>query len=106
MSSCAAKLYPSPSRHHYREYSFSVLAVSSGQDFNSELRSRLSRINLQESNTGTHLSVSMSAQVFIDQYSSAAEVADWLQKKGFEPRYTTNQLLSVFPLIFTHTISS
>lgn len=54
------------------------------QDFSSELKQRLSRINLNESANGRSLSVSMSAQVFVDQHSTPEEVSDWLRKKGFQ----------------------
>jgi len=62
--------------------------TQSGGDFHSELTKRLSKINLKEQQqlqqSGRRLSSSMTAQVFIDQHSSADEVANWLEKKGFQ----------------------
>lgn len=68
---------------------FYVLVVilngsKAAQDFNSELKQRLSRINLNESSNSKSLSVAMSPQVFIDQRSTPEEVGDWLKKKGFQ----------------------
>ena len=60
-------------------------------DFHSELTKRLSKINLKEQQqiqqqqmNGRRLSSSLTAQVFIDQYSSADDVTNWLEKKGFQ----------------------
>ncbi|KAF6022159.1 hypothetical protein EB796_019532 [Bugula neritina] len=89
-------------------------ASKRSDEFNSELRQRLSRINLLDSNIpnqnggARRLSSSLTAQVFIDEHSSAEEVTDWLQKKGFQERtqrvlagYTGKELFQLSNKAFT-----
>lgn len=64
-------------------------------DFNSELKQRLSRISLNESQQRSDLAVSLSAQVFIDSNSTPEEVDDWLRKKGFQ-----DTLVDIFHLSY------
>ena len=59
-----------------------ILAASSkSDDFDKELRDRLQKINNDSANGVGRLHPALSAQVFIDQHSTADEVADWLRKR-------------------------
>ena len=59
-----------------------ILPASRGSDnFDKGLRDKLQRMNSESANGVGRLHPALSAQVFIDQHSTADKVADWLRKK-------------------------